>query len=92
MSTQIRQERSACYATFETTQKGGLDVTAWVNWFLNCLDRTFDDAEIILEALFQNRADLGGVKRLVASGTHDKLAQEVTDSHRMDVAPRRRCT
>ena len=53
MSTQIRQERSAYYDMLETTQKGGLDVTAWLNWFLNCLDRAFDGAEIILEAVFQ---------------------------------------
>ena len=53
MSTQIRQERSAYYYMLETTQKGGLDVTAWLVWFLNCLDRAFDGAEIILRALFK---------------------------------------
>ena len=53
MSTQIRQERSAYYDMLETTQKGGLDVTTWLIWFLNCLDRAFDGAEIILEAVFQ---------------------------------------
>ena len=53
MSTQIRQERSAYYDMLETTQKGGLDVTAWLSWFLSCLDRAFDGAEIILEAVFQ---------------------------------------
>ena len=53
MSTQIRQERSAYYDMLETTQKGGLDVTAWLVWFLACLDRAFDGAEIILEAVFQ---------------------------------------
>jgi len=53
MSTQIRQERNAYYDMLETTQKGGLDVTAWLSWFLSCLDRAFDGAEIILEAVFQ---------------------------------------
>ena len=53
MSTQIRQERSAYYDMLETTQKGGLDITAWLVWFLDCLDRAFDGAEIILEAVFQ---------------------------------------
>ena len=53
MSTQIRQERNAYYDMLETTQKGGLDVTAWLVWFLACLDRAFDGAEIILEAVFQ---------------------------------------
>ena len=53
MSTQIRQERSAYYDMLETTQKGGLDVTAWLTWFLNCLDRAFDGAEIFLRAVFK---------------------------------------
>ena len=53
MSTQIRQERSDYYDMLESTQKGGLDVTAWLVWFLACLDRAFDGAEIILEAVFR---------------------------------------
>lgn len=39
MSTQIRKERKAYYDILECTQKGDLDVTAWMEWFLNCLDR-----------------------------------------------------
>ena len=35
------------------TQKGGLDVTAWLVWFLACLDCAFDGAEITLEAVFR---------------------------------------
>ena len=53
MSTQIRLERSAYYEMLETTQKGGLDITPWLNWFLGCLDRAFDGAEIILENVFR---------------------------------------
>jgi hypothetical protein len=48
MSSQIRIERSAYYDILEATQKGGLDVTAWLQWFLACLDRAFDGAEAIL--------------------------------------------
>jgi Fic family protein len=39
MSSQIRKERNDYYNILEKTQKGGLDVTAWIEWFLNCLDR-----------------------------------------------------
>ena len=53
MSTQIRQERSAYYDMLENTQKGGLDITRWLLWFLDCLDRAFDGAEIILESVFR---------------------------------------
>lgn len=48
MSAQIRLERKAYYAILERTQKGGLDVTAWLQWFLGCLDRAFDGAEGML--------------------------------------------
>jgi Fic family protein len=41
MSAQIRQERAAYYDMLEQTQKGGLDVTDWLEWFLACLDRAF---------------------------------------------------
>jgi Fic family protein len=47
MSSEIRRERNAYYDTLETTQKGDLEVTPWLQWFLSCLDRAFDDAETI---------------------------------------------
>jgi Fic family protein len=45
MSAQIRLERKAYYDMLEATQKGDLDVTPWMEWFLACLDRAFDGAE-----------------------------------------------
>jgi Fic family protein len=48
MSAQIRQERNAYYEILESTQKGGLDVTPWLSWFLTCLDRAFGGAETLL--------------------------------------------
>lgn len=48
MSGQIRRERSEYYAMLERTQKGGLDITPWIDWFLGCLDRAFDGTEQVL--------------------------------------------
>jgi Fic family protein len=45
MSAQIRLERNAYYDMLEATQKGDLDITPWMEWFLGCLDRAFDGAE-----------------------------------------------
>jgi Fic family protein len=39
MSAQIQKERKAYYEILERTQQGELDITAWLDWFLNCLDR-----------------------------------------------------
>jgi Fic family protein len=45
MSAQIQLERNTYYDMLESTQKGDLDVTPWMEWFLGCLDRAFDGAE-----------------------------------------------
>jgi Fic family protein len=56
MSAQIRLERKAYYDMLEATQKGELDITPWLEWFLGCLDRAFDGAEQTLAAVF-HKAD-----------------------------------
>ncbi len=48
MSAQIRQERNVYYEMLEATQKADLDITSWLQWFLGCLDRAFDEAESVL--------------------------------------------
>jgi Fic family protein len=48
MSAQIRAERKDYYDILERTQKGSLDITAWLLWFLRCLDRAFTGAEGIV--------------------------------------------
>ncbi len=53
MSAQIRIERNIYYDQLEATQKGGLDVTVWLTWFLDCLDRAIDGAEGILASVLR---------------------------------------
>jgi Fic family protein len=53
MSAQIGLERNEYYRILEQTQKGTLDVTGWVEWFLGCLDRAFDGAETTLSAVLR---------------------------------------
>jgi Fic family protein len=53
MSAQIQQDRNAYYDILEATQKGDLDITAWLVWFLDCLDRAFDRAETILASVLR---------------------------------------
>ena len=53
MSAQIRQERNAYYDILEKTQKGTLDITDWLEWFLGCLDRAFDATETTLAVVFR---------------------------------------
>lgn len=51
MSAQIRAERKAYYDILEATQKGDLDITAWLEWFLACLDHAIEGAERTLSSV-----------------------------------------
>jgi Fic family protein len=53
MSAQIRHERKAYYAILEATQKGNLDITDWLGWFLDCLGRSIESAETTLAAVLK---------------------------------------
>lgn len=53
MSAQIRQERNAYYKILEATQKDDLDITEWLQWFLDCLGRAIDGAESILAGVLK---------------------------------------
>jgi len=48
MSAQIRVEREEYYNILEKTQKGHLDITEWILWFLNCLTNAINATEEIL--------------------------------------------
>ena len=51
MSTQIRQQRNAYYDVLERTQKSAMDVTPWMEWFLGCLGRAIDGAQVTLSTV-----------------------------------------
>jgi Fic family protein len=53
MSSQIRLERNDYYDALEKTQKYGLDITAWMEWFLDCLDRAIAGTEYTLSQVFR---------------------------------------
>ncbi len=59
MSAQIQGERNAYYKTLEETQKGNLEITGWLEWFLDCLGRTINAAEEILTSVL-NKARFWG--------------------------------
>jgi Fic family protein len=40
----------------EKTQKGGLDITIWLEWFLNCLLHAIEGSEKLLENIIYKHA------------------------------------
>lgn len=51
MSSQIEVERRDYYDQLEAQQRGAVDLTEWVRWFLGCLDRALERAEQTLAAV-----------------------------------------
>lgn len=60
MSAQIRVERNGYYDILERTQKGNLDITEWIKWFLSCLINALKSTDkiltkVLLKADFWNK-------------------------------------
>jgi Fic family protein len=51
LSAQIQKERQKYYDMLEQTQKGELDVSNWLEWFLGCLLRAMQSAEVTLSSV-----------------------------------------
>jgi len=51
MSAQISEERGEYYGILERTQKGTMDVTAWMEWFLRYLTRAIEGAQTALSGV-----------------------------------------
>lgn len=88
MSAQIQQERDDYYKLLETAQKGNLDITQWMDWFLACLGRAFEGAETVLAAVltkaqFRERhqaATLNGRQRMMLNKLMDGFEGKLTSS------------
>ena len=48
MSSGIEAQRKDYYRQLESSQKGSLDITTWLAWFLDCLDSTLNAADGLL--------------------------------------------
>jgi Fic family protein len=88
MSAQIRIERKTYYDILEKTQKGGVNITSWLEWFLGCLDRAFDGTEetlgsVLRKAHFWERHEdtsFNDRQRLMLNKLLDGLEGKLTSS------------
>jgi Fic family protein len=51
LSAQIQRERKAYYEILERTQKGNMDVTEWLAWFLDTLHQAVNQAQLTLDTV-----------------------------------------
>lgn len=88
MSSQIAAERKQYYLELEIAQRGHLDITRWLAWFLDCLGRAIDGADQTLAAVLHkaklwqriNRKPVNERQRLVINRLLGDFAGHLTTS------------
>ncbi len=56
LSSQINADRESYYAVLEQSQKGGVDITAWLLWFLACFSRGIETSERLMSLVLGKAA------------------------------------
>ena len=51
MSAQIERERKSYYNCLEKCQRGDMDISEWLIWFLDCMDRAIESAKDTLASV-----------------------------------------
>ena len=69
MSAQIETERKAYYNILEQSQKGNLDVSDWLTWFIECLGRSVERAQETLATVLRKARVW---QRVGSSGVNDR--------------------
>lgn len=94
MSRQLEKERKEYYAQLERQQKGSLDITSWLSWFLSCFSHAVDNAEdtlssVLFKAALWNRINQDPVndrQRLVINRLLDNFKGYMTTSKYAKIA------
>jgi Fic family protein len=79
MSAQIRIERKQYYEILEKTQKGELDITEWVKWFLSCLINALKSTEIILTKVLFKADFWNKHSKTIINERQNKLINKLLD-------------
>lgn len=56
MSAEINRNKKNYYDVLERTQKGNLDITEWILWFFDCLEKAIDRATHAIDRTLQKAA------------------------------------
>lgn len=81
LSSQIETERKQYYGELEKHQRGSLDITGWLDWFLGCLERAIHNAEhtlkhVLFKAAFWDEAKKHALNERQLQILHRMLASD----------------
>lgn len=73
MSAQIKSDQKQYYIILEKSQKGTLDISEWLEWFLDCLCRSFQWAQSALQAVIRKARVLRRMEKLQLNERQQKI-------------------
>lgn len=73
LSTEILKDKRKYYEILEESQKGDLDITKWLSWFINCFSAALMTSENLLQNIF-NKADFWHNHQTVEINTRQRKA------------------
>jgi len=79
MSGQISSEREAYYDVLERTQKGNLDITPWLEWYLSCLGRAIARAYEIQDSVLRKARFWESISSVAINERQKKVLNKLLD-------------
>ena len=81
MSAAILKKRKRYYKVLESTQKGSINITNWVLWFIETLDVAISDSEEKLQVVFQKAAFWDKHRKTKLNDRQKLMINKVLDGH-----------
>ncbi len=85
MSAQIRLERKSYYSILEKTQRGNLNITQWLEWFMNCLVTALQTSDVILARVLKKAAFWQTYGVSVSNPRQQTMLNLLLDGHELAV-------
>lgn len=79
LSKQIEVERKEYYLRLEQQQREGLDITFWLEWFLDCLGRSIAKAEVSLQRVLFKAQLWEKIHRDAVNGRQRKILNRMLE-------------
>lgn len=81
ISRQINKEKTKYYDILERSQKGSCDLTAWVDWYLDCMLRAIDNADMLLSSILNKSIFWQTHSQVAMNERQNKVLNIYLDGH-----------
>jgi Fic family protein len=79
MSAQVEAERKQYYQNLEICQRGNMDITSWLEWYLGCLGRAIDRAGDTLSGIMRKAKIWERINQIGVNERQRKVINRVLD-------------